>query len=154
MHQTYLYFHVVLGILDVLQRCINVQRHHQARGELQRVVRLPRWLYDSGRCPMNLTISRATSTKNKESTSCVQKKHTLTDSSYLFRQPELQQAALSQSRLEDLHHLHWFTGREPGHQLQELVHKAVLQVGQLGPKQPEGCRKYERKGCRESIQAY
>ncbi|TNN47998.1 hypothetical protein EYF80_041821 [Liparis tanakae] len=32
MHQTYLDFHVVLGILDVLQRCINVQRHHQARG--------------------------------------------------------------------------------------------------------------------------
>lgn len=62
--------------------------------------------------------------------------------SYLFRQPELQQAALSQSCLEDLHHLHWFAGRQPWHQLQQRVHKAVLQVGQLCQKQPGSGRRY------------
>ncbi|KAA8579380.1 hypothetical protein FQN60_016810 [Etheostoma spectabile] len=49
-------------------------------------------------------------------------------SSYLLRQSELQQAAQSQSGQQDLHHLRRFTGRQPGHQLQKLIHKTVLQV--------------------------
>lgn len=62
--------------------------------------------------------------------------HDLSD--YLFRESELQQAALPQRRLEDLNQLHWFTGRQTGHQLQKLVHKTVLEVGQLCQEQPEG----------------
>ena len=66
--------------------------------------------------------------------------HWLVYSWYPFRQFELQQAALSEGRLEDLHQLHWLTGRQTRHQLQKLVHKTVLQVGQLWQKQPAGGR--------------
>lgn len=53
----YLYFHSVLGVLDVLQRRVDVQRHHQAGREPQRVVGLARRLYDGGRRPMDLMTS-------------------------------------------------------------------------------------------------
>lgn len=60
LHQTDLDFHSVLRILDVLQCCINVERHHQARCEPQRVVRLPGRLYDCCRRPMDLWTGRET----------------------------------------------------------------------------------------------
>ena len=60
LRQTDLDFHSVLRILDVLQCCINVERHHQARCEPQRVVRLPCRLYDGGCRLMDLWISRET----------------------------------------------------------------------------------------------
>lgn len=69
--------------------------------------------------------------------------HDLSD--YLFRESELQQAALPQRRLEDLNQLHWFTGRQTGHQLQKLVHKTVLEVGQLCQEQPEGAENMDRR---------
>lgn len=65
-------------------------------------------------------------------------------SPHLFGQSELQQAALSQGRLQDFHQLHWLTGRQARHQLQELVHKTVLEVRQLGQKQPEGGTKHRQ----------
>lgn len=71
--------------------------------------------------------------------------HDLSD--YLFRESELQQAALPQRRLEDLNQLHWFTGRQTGHQLQKLVHETVLEVGQLCQEQPEGAENRTEGEC-------
>lgn len=63
-----------------------------------------------------------------------------------FRKPELRHAALPQRGLQDLHQLHRLAGRQAGHQLQQLLCKAVLEVGQLRQELPEGRETHRLRG--------
>lgn len=134
-----LHFDGVLGVLDVLQRSVDVERHHQAAGEPQRVVRLPRGLYDGGCRSVDLFRNKTGSNFSNELQFSV-KTHLMDALVHLLGQSELQKAALSQGRLEDLHQFCWFAGRQPRHQLQKFIHKTVLEVRQLRQEQPEGTR--------------
>lgn len=136
---TNLYFNSVLRILNMLQCCINIECHHQARCEPQWVVRLSSRLYDGGLCLVNLlrvkdtmkcsfflqlngswdielTVMLLSQSKYMVSFLLL---HTLHHFYliYLFRNCELQQTALSKGCLKDLNQLHWFTHRQPGLEL-------------------------------------
>lgn len=131
MFETDLDLDTLLRILDVFQRCINIECHHQARCKAQRIVRLPCGLYDGGCGPVDLLRGEEMRIQTREQTFHWCKNSSVYVSFHLIRQLELQQATLSERGLQDLHQFCWFTARQSRHQLQQLIHKTVLEVRQL-----------------------
>lgn len=54
----------------------------------------------------------------------------------LLRDFEVREATLSEGGLENLHQVQRLASHQSGHHLQQLLHKTVLEVGQLRHKEP------------------